>query len=121
MVTKGLLVRLEAKPGCEPAVEHFLAGIMPTIDREPGTVALFALRLGPSTFGIFNAFPDEAARQAHIGGNAAVGLSALAARALATPPSIEPVDIIAAKLPGAAMAAPVQAGTERSVDVAGPD
>ena len=70
---------------------------MPVIEREPATVALFALRLGPSTFGIFNAFPDEAGRQAHIGGDAAVGLSALAAEALASPPSIEAVDVLVSK------------------------
>jgi hypothetical protein len=99
MVTKGLLVRLEAKPGHEDDVEQFLHGVMPVIDREPATIALFGLRLGPSTFGIFNAFPDEAGRQTHIGGDAAIGLSALAASALSVPPSIEAVDVIAAKLP----------------------
>ena len=99
MVTKGLLVRLEAKPGHEDDVEQFLHGVMPVIDREPATIALFAVRLGPSTFGIFNAFPDEAGRQAHIGGDAAIGLSALAARALSAPPSIEAVEILGAKLP----------------------
>ena len=100
MVTEGLLVRLEAKPGHEQDVEQFLAGVMPYVEREPGTIALFTLRLGPSSFGIFNAFPDEAGRQAHIAGDAAIGLSALAAQALASPPAVEPVDIIAAKLPG---------------------
>ena len=99
MVTKGLLVRLEAKPGYEPEVERFLEGVMPIIDQEPATIALFAVRLSPSTFGIFNAFPDEAGRQAHIGGDAAVGLSALAGRALSVPPTIEAVDILDAKLP----------------------
>jgi quinol monooxygenase YgiN len=99
MVTKGLLVRLEAKPGHEDDVEQFLHKVMPVIDREPATIALFGLRLGPSTFGIFNAFPDEAGRQTHIGGDAAIGLTALATSALAVPPSIEAVDVIAAKLP----------------------
>jgi hypothetical protein len=99
MVSKGLLVRLEASPGREADVERFLHGVMPVIEREPATIALFAIRLGPSSFGIFNAFPDEAGRQTHIGGDAAVGLSKLAAEALSAPPSIEPVDILAAKLP----------------------
>ena len=94
MVTKGLLVRLEALPGREGDVEQFLRGVMPVIEREPATTALFALRFGPSTFGIFNAFPDEAGRQAHIGGDAAIGLSRLAADALAAPPAIEAVDIV---------------------------
>jgi hypothetical protein len=105
MVTKGLLIRLEATPGREDELEGFFGQVMPVIEAEPGTVALFALRLGPSTYGIFNAFPDEAGRQAHISGDAAVGLSALAASSLAVPPEIEPVDILAAKLPGGALAA----------------
>jgi quinol monooxygenase YgiN len=117
MVTEGLLVRLEAKPGHEQEVERFLEGVMPTVEREPDTVALFALRLGPASFGIFNAFPDEAGRQAHIAGAAAVALSELAARALASPPTIEPVDILAAKLPGSAARPAVSPAN----DFAGPD
>ena len=97
MVTVGLLIRLEAKPGREADVAAFLRGVMPIIDGEPGTAAFFALRLGPSTFGIFNAFPSEAERQRHIGGDAAVGLSELAADALAEPPSIEAVDVLVSK------------------------
>ena len=97
MVTIGLLIRLEAKPGREADVAQFLEDVMPVIEREPGTATFFALRLGPSTFGIFNAFADEAARQRHIAGDAAVGLSTLAADALAEPPRIEAVDVLASK------------------------
>ena len=106
MVTVGLLIRLEAKPGREADVVQFLEGVMPVIEAEPGTAAFFALRLGSSTFGIFNAFPDEAARQRHIAGDAAVGLSRLAADALAEPPRIEAVTVLASK--GAPMTAPIR-------------
>jgi len=99
MVNVGLLVRLEAKPGKEKAVEDFLHGGLPLVQNEPATVAWFAIRLGPSTFGIFDAFPDESGRQAHLSGQVAAALMANAAELLAEPPSIENVDVLAVKLP----------------------
>jgi quinol monooxygenase YgiN len=99
MVTVALLVRLEAKPGKEADVERFLQGGLPLAQQEPATTAWFALRLGPSTFGIFDAFPDEAGRQAHLSGQIAAALMAQASELLAQPPSIERVDVLAAKLP----------------------
>jgi quinol monooxygenase YgiN len=98
VVTSGLLIRLQPKSGEESAVEALLSGAIPTVDAEPGTTALFMIRFGPTEYGIFNAFPDEAARQAHMTGHAAEGLFANA-HLFAQPPAIEPVDIIAAKLP----------------------
>jgi quinol monooxygenase YgiN len=100
MVKKALLVRLEAKPGKEAEVESFLRGGLPIVQEEPTTTAWFAIRLGPSTFGIFDAFPDEAGRQAHLSGRVAAALMAKASELLAKPPVIEKVDILAAKLPG---------------------
>jgi quinol monooxygenase YgiN len=99
MVTVGLLVRLQARPGKEAAVVGFLEGVMPLIRDEPATTALFGVRFGPSEFGIFNAFPDEAARQAHINGHAAASLFGRADELLASPPTIEPLEIVVAKLP----------------------
>jgi quinol monooxygenase YgiN len=98
--TVGLLIRLEAQPGKEAAVQQFLESAIPIVESEPGTTAWFALRMGPSTFGIFNAFPDEAARQAHMGGHGGQALSARAAELFAQPPAVEAVDLVAAKLPG---------------------
>lgn len=100
MVTVALLVRLEAKPGKEAEVEQFLRGGLPIVDQEPATTAWFAIRMGPSTFGIFDAFPDEAGRQAHLSGRVAAALMAQAPDLLAQPPSIEQVDVLAAKLAG---------------------
>jgi quinol monooxygenase YgiN len=99
MVNVGLVVRLEAKPGKEAAVEQFLRGGLALAQAEPATTAWFAIRLGPSTFGIFDAFPDDAGRQAHLAGPIAAALMAQAPELLAHPPSIEPVDVLAAKLP----------------------
>ena len=63
MVTVALFVRLEAKPGKEKDVEQFLRSGLPLVNDEPATTAWFGIRLGPSTFGIFDAFPDENGRQ----------------------------------------------------------
>ena len=100
MVTVALYVRLEAKPGKEKEVESFLKGGLAIVQEEPATTAWFAIRMGPSTYGIFDVFPDEAGRQAHLSGRVAAALMAKAAELLANPPKIEKVDVLAAKLPG---------------------
>src|SRR5499433_602392 len=99
MVKVALLVRLEAKPGKEAEVEAFLRGGLAIVQQEPATTAWFALRMGPSTFGIFDAFPDDAGRQAHLSGRVAAALMAKASELLANPPAIEKIDVLAAKLP----------------------
>lgn len=101
MVTVALFVRLEAKPGKEAEVETFLRSGLPIVQEEPETTAWFGIRLGPSTFGIFDAFPDEKGRQAHLSGRVAAALMAKAPELLAKPPVIEKVDVLAAKLPEA--------------------
>jgi quinol monooxygenase YgiN len=100
MVTVALLVRLEAKPGKEADVENFLRGGLPIVQEEPATITWYAIRLGPSTFGIFDTFPDDSGRQAHLAGRVAAALMANASELLAQPPAIEMVDVLAAKLPG---------------------
>jgi quinol monooxygenase YgiN len=96
-----LLVRLEAKPGKEAEVEQFLRSGLALVQQEPATTAWFGIRLGPSTFGIFDAFPDESGRQAHLTGQVAAALMAKAGELFSQPPSIEKVDVLAAKLPSA--------------------
>lgn len=100
MVKVALFVRLEAKLGKEKDVEGFLVGGLPIVMEEPATTAWFGLRLGPTTFGIFDAFPDEAGRQAHLSGKVAAALMAQAGELFSEPPSIQKVDVLAAKLPG---------------------
>ena len=99
MVKVALLVRLEAKPGKEAEVESFLNSGLALVEEEPDTTAWFAIRMGPSTFGIFDAFPDDSGRQAHLSGRVAAALMAKASDLLAKPPAIEKVDVLAAKLP----------------------
>jgi quinol monooxygenase YgiN len=100
MVNVALLVRLEAKAGKEAELESFLKGGLAIVEEEPATIAWFGIRLGPSTFGIFDAFPDEGGRQAHLSGRVAAALMAKAPELLAQPPLIEKVDVLASKLPG---------------------
>ena len=100
MVNVGLLVRLEAKPGKESALAEFLTGGLALALKEPETIVWFALRLGPTTFGIFDAFPGEPGRQAHLSGPIAAALMEKAPDLLAQQPTIERVDVLAAKIPG---------------------
>ncbi len=98
MVTVGLWVPLEAKPGKEEDVAAFLASAQALVDEEPETTAWFAARLGPSSFAIFDVFPDDSGRQAHLTGKVAEALMAQAEDLFATPPDIQQVDVIASKL-----------------------
>jgi quinol monooxygenase YgiN len=100
MVKVALAVKLEAKPGKEAEVEKFLRDGLSVVQQEPATVAWFATRFGKSTFGIFDVFPDEAGRQAHLSGQVAAALVQKAPELFAQSPSIEKVEVIAAKLPG---------------------
>ena len=99
MVSVALFVRLEAKPGKEKEVEELLRGGLAIVQQEPATTAWFAIRMGLSTFGVFDVFPDEAGREAHLSGQVAAALMAKAPELLSMPPVIEKIDILAAKLP----------------------
>ncbi len=99
IVQFGLWVRLEAKPGKEAEVEKFLASALAAVQQEHGTIAWFAIRLGPTTYGIFDAFEDDAGRQTHLSGSVAAALKQKAAELFAEPPVIQHADILAIKLP----------------------
>ncbi len=97
MVKKALFVRLEAKNGMEAAVEEFLNGGLALVQDEPETTVWYALKFSDSTFGIFDAFEAEAGREAHLNGKVAAALMAKADELFAVPPTIEKVDVLAAK------------------------
>jgi len=99
MVSLGLFVRLEAKPGKEKDVAAFLTKALEMANQEATTRLWFSLRLGPSTFGVFDAFSDESGRQIHLNGPIAQALMANAPNLFAAPPSIEKTEILGAKLP----------------------
>ncbi|MDQ6763344.1 MAG: antibiotic biosynthesis monooxygenase [Bacteroidota bacterium] len=97
MVKYALLARVEAKPGKEQMVEDFLKSALPLAEDEKDTVEWFALKIGPSTFGIFDTFNDEAGREAHLSGKIAAALMEHADELLAKPPVIEKVELLAVK------------------------
>jgi quinol monooxygenase YgiN len=97
MLSVGLFARLEAKPGKEEAVATFLLQGLQMAESETTTPVWFALRLGPKTFAIFDAFADDSGRNAHLGGPIAQALMANASELLAGPPLIERVDVLGVK------------------------
>ncbi|TDW51597.1 quinol monooxygenase YgiN [Flavobacterium sp. 270] len=92
-----LLARLEAKPGKEQETEDFIKSALPIAQAELETVRWYALKIGPSTFGIFDTFPSEGGREAHLAGDIAKALMAKAPDLLASDPVIEKVDLLAIK------------------------
>jgi len=99
MLKLSLFVRLEAKPGKEEKLSGFLMQALELANQEATTPLWFALRLGPSTFGVFDAFRDEAGRQNHLNGPIRGALMAQAPDLLAAPPVIEQIEVLGAKLP----------------------
>jgi quinol monooxygenase YgiN len=110
MVSKALLVRLEVKHGKDDEVEEFLRSALPLVRQEPATAAWFAIRFGRSEYGIFDAFPDEAGRDAHLSGAVAKALLGRADELFSEPPKIQKLDVLADKLPAAGAAGPVTKG-----------
>lgn len=100
MVTVALLARIEAKPGKEKEVEAMLKGALEMANAESRTPLWFGLKMSSSSFGIFDAFANEADRDAHLNGSIAAALMEKASELLARPPQIEKVEVLAAKMPG---------------------
>jgi quinol monooxygenase YgiN len=101
MVTTGLLVRLAAKHDQDEEVERFLRAALPLVEHEPATTAWFAIRFGRHEYGIFDVFPDEDGRQAHLSGPVARNLTERGDELFSEAPQIENLDVLAAKLPTA--------------------
>ena len=99
MVTVGLLVRLTAKAGKEAELNDLLQQALSLVENEPSTTAWFAIRFTQASFGIFDAFPDDAGRRAHLVGRVASVLQSRAADLLSESPVIEEIDVVASKLP----------------------
>lgn len=103
MIRTALFVRMEAKPGKGDEVETFLRAGRDLVEEETNTIAWFALRMGPTTFGIFDVFPDDASREAHLSGKVALALMEKAPDLFMVKPAIEKFDVLAAKLPDEAV------------------
>ncbi len=99
MTKVALWVPLEAKPGKEEEVAKFLISARSLVEEELSTVSWYAVRMGPTSFGIFDTFADDAGRQAHLNGKVAAALMAKAPDLFAKPPQIFQIDVLSAKLP----------------------
>ena len=97
METLAILAVLEARPGKEQEVETFLKSAAPMAQAVGGTVGWYALKLGPSRYGIFDTFADQRGRDAHLGGAIAAALFARAEELFSTPPAIDQVEVLALK------------------------
>ena len=97
MIVLALLLRLEARPGKEAELEAFLRSALHLAQAEPGTLQWYALKLGPSSYGIFDTFESEAGRQDHLSGPIARALLERADELLSQPPTVEQLEVLAVK------------------------
>ena len=97
MIKHALFARLEAKPGKEADVANFLQQGLQMANQEATTPIWFALQLGPTSFGVFDAFHDQTGVENHLSGPIAQALMGPALELLATPPSIERIDVLGLK------------------------
>ncbi|MGA9342541.1 MAG: antibiotic biosynthesis monooxygenase [Rhodanobacteraceae bacterium] len=100
MLKYALYAHLEAKPGKEAEVERLLAGALPVVQKESETITWYAMKMGPTSYGIFDTFEHESGREAHLNGEIAAALQKNASELLASPPKISKVELLCAKLPG---------------------
>jgi quinol monooxygenase YgiN len=96
-LTLGILALVQAKPGREAQVEAFVKAGRDIVEQEPGTRVWYGFRVDDSTFGIFDAFEDEAGRQAHLAGQIPAALAGAGPDLLAKDPDIRLVDVLAVK------------------------
>ena len=99
MTQHALYVQLEAKPGKEQEVASLLSSARTMVNDEPDTTAWFAIRMGPRTFGIFDAFMNERGREAHLQGKLASQIMSKASQLFVNTPEIQRVEVLADKLP----------------------
>lgn len=92
---------MEVKLGKEQEVEEFLKYAQSLIEQETGTTTFYALKIGPNTYGTFDTFADEAARDAHVNGPVAKALLAKADELFTRTPEIVKTTILGAKASGA--------------------
>ncbi len=92
---------MEVKPGKEQEVEEFLKFAQSLIEQESGTTTFYALKIGPSTYGTFDTFADDAATDAHVNGPVPKALLAKVEELFTCAPTIVQTTILGAKTPSA--------------------
>jgi len=99
-VRKGLLLTFAPKTGNEDEVAEFLREARAIVEQEPGTIAWFALRMDDGRYGIFDAFPDDRSRFAHLAGRVPRELAKHGLELLGGLPDMDANGVLATKLPG---------------------
>src|SRR5512138_447035 len=99
MENVALWVQLEARKGKEAEVETLLRESLSVATRETETLSWYALKLGPTSYGIFDTFQTDKDREAHLAGEIAKSLQEKASNLFSKQPTIERMDILASKLP----------------------
>ena len=99
MAKLALYAQLKSKPGKAAEVEAFLKSALPLAEKETGTITWYAFQEDEGSYGIFDTFETEAARQAHLDGPIAKALMSKASELLAAPPQIHKIKLLAAKIP----------------------
>lgn len=99
MSNLALWVQLEAKKGKEAEVEKFLRDGLVIVNNEPETITWYALKLGATSYAIFDTFSDNKGRESHLVGQVVKALKEKATDLFSKPPTIERIDVLAAKLP----------------------
>lgn len=94
---KALHIRLEARKGREAEVEQLVLGILGHVQQEPNTRPWFGTRLSKTVFEIFETFPNESGRRAHLSGEGAALLMRQSNDLLVRPAKITRLDVIGAK------------------------
>jgi quinol monooxygenase YgiN len=96
-VKLGFLVLLEAKEGKGGELAALLRSARELAVAEQGTITWYAFEIDENHYGIFDTFETEDARTTHINGPIAEALTKAAPDLLTGDPSIQPVDLLAAK------------------------
>lgn len=97
MAKFALYAHLKAKPGRSADVAAFLKSALPLAQQEQGTITWYAFKEDDNSFGIFDTFDTESARQAHLDGPIAKALMAKASELLSEPPRIHKIEVLADK------------------------
>jgi quinol monooxygenase YgiN len=96
-VRLGILALLEAKPGKGDDLAAFLKAGRELAVAEEGTVTWYAFKISDTSYGIFDTFETDEARDAHLAGQIPQALGQVGPELLAADPDIRTVDVIAVK------------------------
>ncbi len=99
-MAKALFVRLTAKHGKGGEVETLLRDSLAAVMEEHDTITWYAVRFGHHDFAIFDTFPGDQGRLAHLAGQVGRTLIARTPELFEGAPKIEHAQIVAYKLPG---------------------